>query len=89
MRGSAHLSREEEPKQALWQRLAARLCAREHLLQLWNAVSPEPDALFRVQQRGLPEHALHQLVCQLQSELQAWCNSGGRCLGKFCTAWRW
>lgn len=59
MRGSAHLPCEEEPKQALWQRLATRLCARKHLLQLWNAVPPEPDALFWVQQGGLPEHALH------------------------------
>ena len=58
-RGSAHISCEEEPKQAFWQRLAARFCARKHLLQLWNAVPPESDALFRVQQRGLPEQALH------------------------------
>ena len=80
MRGSAYLSCEEEPQQAFWQRLAARLCARKHLLQLWNTVTPESDALFRVQQRGLPQHALHQLTCQLQSELQAWRNSRVQCV---------
>ena len=44
----AHVAREKQPKQALWQGLAAWLGSRELLLQLRDAVPPETDTLLRV-----------------------------------------
>mmetsp|Transcript_15819 Transcript_15819/g.66659 ORF Transcript_15819/g.66659 Transcript_15819/m.66659 type:complete len:401 (+) Transcript_15819:1304-2506(+) len=48
---------EQEPQQTLGEGLAALDGGREPFLQVGDGVSPKPDALLRVQQRGLPDHA--------------------------------
>eukprot|EP00955_Chlamydomonas_euryale_P109033 365900-Chlamydomonas_euryale.AAC.23 len=52
------LAREQQPQHALGQRLAVWLCSRQFLLQLWDGVAAETDALVGIQQGRLPQHAL-------------------------------
>ena len=48
----------EQPEKALGHWLASGLRSREALLELWNRVAPEANALLCIQERGVPEHAL-------------------------------
>ncbi len=54
------LSGDEEPQESLWQGLGASGSSGQLLLALGNGQIAIANALFRVEQRGLPDHALHR-----------------------------